>query len=158
MSKPIALLLDGDIFAFQAAAACEFEVHFEDAVVYLMSDFQAAKRKAIERIEAIAEQLGAERLIFCHTDSENWRKDILATYKSNRKATRKPLALNELKDYLANHYESFIRPRLEADDVMGILATRKQYLPDYQKIIVSIDKDMRTIPTMVFNPDNVVVN
>jgi DNA polymerase-1 len=46
-----------------------------------------------------------------------------------------------------------MRPNLEADDVMGIFSTNPKYKPGAKKIIVSIDKDMQTIPGWLFNPD-----
>ena len=55
---------------------------------------------------------------------------------------------------MLGEYETVRWDNMEADDVMGILATDPTYLPDYQKVIVSIDKDMKTIPdTYIYNPD-----
>jgi DNA polymerase-1 len=50
-------------------------------------------------------------------------------------------------------FPSKSKPGLEADDVMGILSTWKGYLPNHEKIIVSSDKDMATIPGLHFNHD-----
>lgn len=150
-------LLDLDIFAFQAAAVGEEEVilenedsgHFE---CMLWSPLGRLLDQTIERIDELAKQIKLEKVVVCLTDDENWRKDVLPSYKSNRKGVRKPLGLNWLKERLAEHYESFKRPTLEADDVMGILATWDGFYPDYRKIIVSEDKDMKTIPAWIFNP------
>jgi DNA polymerase-1 len=61
------------------------------------------------------------------------------------------------KEYLAQEYPSFIRPRLEADDCMGILATNSKLLGSSyegdQIIMCSEDKDMRTIPGFLYNPN-----
>ena len=57
----------------------------------------------------------------------------------------------EAKQYLLDNYTSYVRPYLEADDVMGILATSDDVIQG-KKIIVSADKDMRTIPTTVWSP------
>ena len=78
--------------------------------------------------------------------------DVLPTYKENRKGVRKPLVLSALKEWVADEYETFIRPTLEADDVMGILATWGKFKKGYKKIIVSEDKDMKTIPAWLWNP------
>lgn len=146
------LLLDGDIFAFQSASAVESEDDLGDGFIVLWSDYNEAYRRAKEHIERLKEQLKAELVFFCHTSSDNWRKDVLSTYKSNRKDVRKPIALARLKQELADNYNGFIRPRLEADDCMGILATWDGFYPEYQKVIVSEDKDMQTIPCWLFNP------
>jgi len=151
-AKPIALLFDGDIFAFQACAAAEKPVDWGNGIWTLHTDINAAKAKAVNNMEEIFEDLGASVAIFAVTDKQNWRYDVLPTYKQNRVATRKPMCLNEVKDYLKSEYVYAMEPGMEADDVMGILSTDSEYLPGYQKIIVSIDKDMQTIPGWLYNP------
>jgi 5'-3' exonuclease len=146
------LLLDGDIFAFQACSAAEQEDYLEDGFTVLWSDWKTALHRAKEKIDGLRERLKADEVVFCLTDSKNWRKDVLTTYKSNRKATRKPIALQKVREELFSHYPSELWEGLEADDVMGILATREDYRNDCEKIIVSEDKDLRTIPATVFNP------
>lgn len=150
--QPIALLLDGDIFAFQAASAAEFEFDHGDGFIVLWSDFDDAMRKANEKINRLIAQFNADEVIFAVTDDHNWRKDVLPTYKGNRKDVRKPIALRKLKEALAERFRGYLKPGLEADDVLGILATWDSFLPGYRKIIVSEDKDLRTIPAEVFNP------
>jgi DNA polymerase-1 len=97
-------------------------------------------------------ELDADEVIVCLTDSENWRKRVMPTYKANRAGAPKPEMLGALKQYLIDHYRTYIRPELEADDVMGILSTHHKLVKG-EKIIVSIDKDMKTIPGWLFNPD-----
>ena len=53
---------------------------------------------------------------------------------------------------MSSNYESFLRPGLEADDVMGILATHPTLMPG-KKVIISIDKDLTQIPGWYLNPD-----
>ncbi len=82
------------------------------------------------------------------TDSaENWRKAIWPAYKSNRSAP-KPLALLPIRDLLTKREDVCLRPGLEADDVIGILATRWSFLDewDHNVVIWSVDKDLLTIP------------
>jgi len=149
------LLLDGDIFAFEAASMAEKEIDWGDDLWTVHSWVDDALRHAKNRIESLKKQLNADLVVFVWSDptGEYFRKDIMPEYKGNRKSGRKPLALKELKFALAEEYEAFMRPKLEADDVMGILATWDKYKPEYQKIIVSSDKDMKTIPAWLFNPD-----
>jgi 5'-3' exonuclease len=146
------LLLDGDIVAFNAAVVAEAEDDFGDGFTVLWSDWQTALRIAREKIESLMARLKADEVVFCLTDTTNWRKDVLPSYKDNRKSVRKPIALARLKAELSDLYRTELWPTLEADDVMGILATRESFMPDYEKIIVSEDKDLRTIPATVFNP------
>lgn len=151
-SKKRLLLLDGDIFAFQTASAVESEDDLGDGFIVLWSDFNTAFKAACDQIEAIKAKLKAELVFFCHTDSKNWRKDVLPSYKANRKDVRKPIALARLKEALSERYNGILRPELEADDCMGILATHPKWYSEYTKIIVSEDKDLRTIPCWIFNP------
>jgi DNA polymerase-1 len=67
----------------------------------------------------------------------------------NRKAIRKPLVLKPLREYLIESYGAKLKPMLEGDDVMGILATHPTLVPG-KKIIVSVDKDMKTIPGLFY--------
>jgi DNA polymerase-1 len=146
------LLLDGDIFAFQACAAAEQEDDLGDGFTVLWSDWQYALQIAKDKIDSLADRLKADRVVFCLTDTDNWRKDVLPTYKSNRAGVRKPIALHKVRQKLFEEYPSECWPRLEADDVMGILATKQDYFPDHKKIIVSEDKDLGNIPCYLFNP------
>jgi DNA polymerase-1 len=148
-----ALLIDADIFCFQAASAVEEEIHWGDDLWTLHSDIGRAKAKVLSDLDKVATTIGGHcEFVICLTDKANFRNEVLPSYKENRKGKRKPLALAALKEWLAGEYESFTRPNLEADDCMGILATWDAYKPDTTKVIVSEDKDMQTIPCYLFNP------
>lgn len=71
-------------------------------------------------------------------------------YKSNRKSSVRPVHLYDIKEWLAEEYVTDQRPWLEADDVMGILSTEPH---KGDRIIVSADKDMQTVPGLLFNPN-----
>lgn len=148
------LLIDADIFAFKAASACEGVFHFggRDEEPAVAENLEEAIATAGRLLEATANKLKATRLIICLTDDENFRYGVLPSYKSNRKDVRKPSTLKAVKDHFAATYEFYQRPQLEADDCMGILSTHKSLIPG-RKIIVSSDKDMQTIPGLLFNPD-----
>jgi len=76
-------------------------------------------------------------------NKENFRKQIDSDYKSYRKGIRKPVCYKALRDWVIKTYPSKVYKNLEADDTIGILATG-----EYKNkcIIISGDKDMRTIP------------
>ena len=57
------------------------------------------------------------------------------------------MVLNALRDYIMKKHNGVMWKNLEADDVMGIMATEPH--PTEDRIIVSIDKDMRQIPAKV---------
>lgn len=144
MNTTIALL-DGDIFAFEIAAGAEEPLHWGEGLWTLHAWEEPAKAKLDDRIETLKKAVEADRIIITLSDDDaNWRKGVLATYKENRVGQRKPMLLKLLKEHLKENYETFIRPGLEADDVMGILSTWKKLKG--RKIIVTKDKDLQTIP------------
>lgn len=153
------LLLDGDIFAYKAAAATERAVDWGDDIHSLHADEKEAERSMTAKIETVCEALGTDTLVVALTDTqENFRKSILPTYKGNRKDVRKPLLLAHLKDFLRSEYDTYDRPTLEADDILGILSTGQKIAGE--KIIVSIDKDLKCIPGLLYNdahPDRGVI-
>lgn len=147
----VTLLVDGDIVAYEASSAIEQEINWGDDLWTLHSNLDDAKRLVENRLLGWQELFGAE-IVIAFSDSANFRKDIYPAYKGNRKDKRKPLAYKPLKEWMEGVWESYQRPGLEGDDVLGILSTHPKAIPG-QKIIVSIDKDMKTIPGYVWNPD-----
>lgn len=143
------LLIDSDILAYQFAAKSERKYEFGTAV----DDLEEVKPKVDEWLEDITTKLKADKFIICLSceSADGWRKDVLPSYKENRSGTQKPEHLGALKDYLERTYDSYRRPRLEADDIMGILSTHPTLVLG-EKVIVSEDKDMKTIPGLLYNP------
>lgn len=147
------LLLDADIFCFQIASAVEREIDWGDDLWTLHSDFNECRNRLESVVAALKEKLDAEEVILCFTDGVNFRKSVLPSYKGNRKNTRKPLAYKALVEYCMENHSTYTRPTLEADDVMGILATWPAFRPGKRKIIVSEDKDLKTIAgAWLYNP------
>ena len=149
------ILLDADIVAYKFAATHEgvwyFDGRKEEPAVEV-GDPEDAYREADAYIERLQAKLGADRVVVCLTDRGNeFRKDLAPYYKGNRKG-RKPSLLFPVLDHFAAKYETYLRPRLEADDCMGILATHPTLIRG-EKVIVSEDKDMRTVPGLLFNPE-----
>lgn len=115
-----------------------------------MSDFEAAKARARETIDNLMETLKGDRLVICLSDDwQNFRKAIDPTYKSNRTGVR-PEQLYPLKEWLGETYTTKRVELLEADDVMGIMATTPS---KEDRIMVSEDKDMQTVPALLYNPN-----
>lgn len=151
-------LLDSDIIAYAVAASSEQKFNFSAAggVDAKVVDREGCWKKCDEVVNKHADAVKADKVIICLSDPENnFRKEYDPTYKSNRANVEKPELLMLAKEYLHEEYRSYIRPRLEADDVMGILATRPSLLGKdvTDVVIVSEDKDMRTIPAKVYNPN-----
>lgn len=141
-------LLDGDIFAYEAAAAAETATDWGEGLWTLHAHEEPAKAALADRIRFLMEAIEADDLIIALSDKHNFRKDILPTYKSNRTGVRRPMLLPALRDYLRENYEVFERPGLEGDDVLGILSTWDEVVGT--KVIVTKDKDFKTIPGNVY--------
>lgn len=147
------LLLDADIIAYKAAATTQEAYQFGDVEATAVHPDEM-KTMCDEVISSYEDALNADSVVICLTDPNiNFRKQLDPTYKMKRAATKKPLLLDDAKEYMAADYPSYIRPRLEADDVMGILATHPTLIYG-EKVIVSEDKDMRTIPALVYSPNH----
>ena len=151
---PIVILLDADYTAFVMSLLNESKYDWdEDGEVVKTHNFNQLKKNIDKNIAELQAELDAEEVIVCLSDDEvNWRKDVYPAYKSNRSKDGRPELLYPLKAYLADTYRSYLKPTLEGDDVLGILSTSTKIIPDAKKIIVSADKDMKTIPGYLFNP------
>ena len=145
------LLLDTDILLYKAISSTEQEIDWGDDVWTLYTDLKEAKVAFNKQLDAITTALKSEDVLYCLTDTkDNFRKHIYPDYKSNRKGTRKPVGYVALRDWIIDTYPTAIKPSLEADDVMGILATKPSNIG--KCVVVSDDKDMRTIPCKLYRP------
>jgi DNA polymerase-1 len=141
------LLFDADIIAFKAAAATEQPINWGDGIWTLHGYEQDVIDHAMSYMEGVADKLDTQDVLLFLTGANNWRKDILPSYKSNRKDTRKPLMLPFIRQFMVDNLGAIIVDTFEADDLLGIEATSTD-----DCIIVSEDKDLKTIPAMVYNP------
>jgi DNA polymerase-1 len=138
------LLLDADVIAYSAASACEVATHWGDGYWTWHVDENDVKDSVRSQIEETMDELHGSSYKLCLTDSVgNFRRSVLPTYKGNRANVKKPIVLKEIKQWMIDELDAYFRPGLEGDDCMGILATVKS---KDERVIVSIDKDMKTIP------------
>jgi DNA polymerase-1 len=145
------LLLDGDVFLFRAATLSEYVARYSDEIHVLEGNLSQAMAKLDGAVTYIQKKLEASHILFCMSDpGVYWRRDIYPQYKTNRAKVRKPLLLPDLREAASEMWETKMKPRLEADDVMGVLATHPKLI-EGEKIIVSVDKDMLTVPGQVYN-------
>lgn len=146
------LLIDADIPCYKLGFANEEDIIFgEDSIIY--SDFEALKRKMQAHIEILIEKTGSNKAFLAISDKDNFRKKVDKSYKGHRKDVRKPTHLAEIQEFLIDTYTVVRRPNIEADDVIGILATHPDFNPGEEKIICSIDKDLNQIAGKHYNPD-----
>jgi 5'-3' exonuclease len=142
------LLIDGDQYLHRACAAVERDERWDDENHVLYSNCVEAWEVVEGSIEKVLSHFGEKDHVICLSEGRIFRKDIDPSYKAARSVTRKPLCFHALKEKLVATRKCVSFPTLEADDVMGILATKPG--PD-NKIIVAQDKDMKTIPAKVWD-------
>lgn len=145
------LAIDGDILLYKAATSAEKEIDWGDDVWSLQTDLKEAKDGFQGQLDRITDKLGINEYVVCLSDhSNNFRKIVDPSYKSNRKGTRKPVGFVALCEWAETSYRTFRKATLEADDCMGILATKPDNVG--KCVIVSDDKDLKTIPGKLYRP------
>ena len=117
------LLIDGDILIYKIATLNEEPTHWGEGLWTLHCDENICKAEVDRQIDELLDNLKADKYIVALTDKKNFRKDILPSYKDNRKQKRKPLALPFLRQHCIDNHNAVI--------------------------IVSIDKDLYQIPAKV---------
>ena len=145
------LLIDGDIVAYQQSFLSENPVHWGDDFWTLHSDAKEGKQRVDVFLQDLKSTLEADELMIAVSSPTNFRKDLYPTYKDNRAKQRKPLVLGEIREHLIFNHKAVYYSHLEADDVIGILATTPA---NHEKIVVSIDKDFKSIPALQYNWNN----
>lgn len=145
------LALDTDILMYKAATAAETEIDWGDDIWSLYCDLNDAKDAFQMQIDKITQRLGVHDYVCCLTDhKDNFRKEVDPTYKSNRKGQRKPVGYVALCDWVQTTFKSIRKPRMEADDCIGLLASMP--VNKGKCIMVSDDKDLRTISGKLYRP------
>jgi len=146
------LLIDGDLYAYQAAVVSEYEADWGDGCIVLSTNLDQAKEAFTLKMEGFKQALWSEDLAVIFSGRNNFRYSLTSTYKSNRKGTRKPLGYGALVDWIREQpeYKATSKDCLEADDYLGILSTKPRSAGTIPRIIVSGDKDMQTIPGQLF--------
>lgn len=132
-------------------------IRWDDDILTTHADLNEAIdafENLLETYVRAAEDESAE-IILCYScpSRHYFRHDLLETYKGNRKDAP-PLALRPLKEWSAEKYVTKTKPNLEADDVIGILATHKSLVKG-TKIVVTIDKDLQQIPGLHIDTNDV---
>lgn len=145
------LLIDADMVAFIACSSATHEAEWESGISSYFADFEEVKAHFVSRLNNTIETALAHHhytgdydILLCLSDpADNFRRRVLPTYKAHRKG-QKPLCYWKLCDWMKKEGDVYLRPSLEADDCIGILATIEKNRDSC--LIISGDKDMKTIP------------
>ena len=148
----MSLLIDCDYIVYKCCAATETEIDFGEDLIVVTSRFSEAYDYVERELYNIASDLGCfDDSILFFSDSVNFRKSLDPAYKGHRNR-KKPCGYKRVINKLKEEYNVVVMPTLEADDAMGIYATKE---PGH--IICSPDKDMRQIPGDLYDLSEGVV-
>jgi len=148
----VSLLIDADFIVYKCCAGAETEIDFGEDLIVVTSNFKEAYEYVERELYHIATDLGCfDDSILFFSDSINFRKSIDPAYKGHRNR-KKPCGYKRVINKLKEEYPVVVMPTLEADDALGIYATKE---PGH--IICSPDKDMRQIPGQLYDLTDGVV-
>jgi len=152
LSKPKThLLIDGDIIAFMSAAAAQ-GIWIDSAGWHQPIANETEGEAIVENVlHGLKTGLkGDSYSVYLSDPEDNWRKQVDPTYKATRADLQRPMLLDYLKQYLRDNHGATHWAGLEADDVLGILATDPKHhcgaYPDDRYVVVGRDKDFKSIP------------
>ena len=147
------LVFDSDVYAVAAASVAQHNVCWDGDNCFPIASLSEAKAHCTDSILRIVDLLDADDFVLAMSHPDGYfRHDIYPQYKSNRKPDAKPVCLSPLKEWMAEEFTTYMRPKLEADDIMGILATSTKIIKAEEVVVVSVDKDMKTFPGLLYNP------
>lgn len=152
--KQTIALIDGDVLVYRVGFAVEKSIDWGDGKHTLHADEKDAVQAVNLLMGEIFEAVNNEEYyvaLTCH-ETVNFRKDFWPTYKENRTKNRKPILWKFIREYLIAKYHAQVKANLEADDIIGIWATKK-WPGNPDRVIVSIDKDFKSVPGRFYNFD-----
>jgi len=140
------LLVDADILVFRMCFAHEKKIDWGDGVVSVQSEPHIAKSRLANMIKKYAATNECESVTMCFTSRKNFRYNVYPEYKANRVFERTEMFPILLK-WMEGRYNCLRMDFLEADDVMGVMATKEPG----KHVIATIDKDLLQIPGKHYN-------
>jgi hypothetical protein len=97
-----------------------------------------------EGIERVLDTVPHKRHLILTTKGKNFRHDLASIREYKAKRSPKPPYHKEMVDYMDTRWSACSAPGLEADDLCSLLQTP-------ENVIVSIDKDLLTVPGTHWN-------
>lgn len=148
----MSLLIDADYITYRSCVSNEIEIDWGNDVTMITSRTTDAVKSVEYELFKIQDSIGKfdGHIILFYSSTSNFRKLVDPEYKGHRNR-RKPCGYRKVINILSERYETLTIDNLEADDALGIYATRE---PGH--IVVSPDKDLRQIPGTLYDMTNPV--
>jgi len=146
------LLVDADSLIF---ASCYRKRETPDDELYY-TNIEDSRAKFDEQFMSIVNHLEdkypIDKILTFSGSKGNFRKLITPKYKANRKKQELPPLLDEMHQFVKDHYDSIWGYGIETDDMVA--RYWKQISDDIGRdevMIVSIDKDYKQFPCLMYN-------
>jgi DNA polymerase-1 len=144
-------LIDAELYLYRCAAGAEMEMEWrQDDWTYVCrhADAQAAFQ---EQIADFLERLPNFDPVLVFSDGLSFRYSLWPSYKANRRKYRKPAGYKQLIQWVKDvapgrGWQVATLKDVEGDDVLGVLC-------EPGDVIVSHDKDMKTLPGLHLTDD-----
>ncbi len=146
------LLVDADSLIFSSCYRSKdnpgdypYYKNIEDAMIKFDHQFM----KIINDLEDLYD---IEKVITFNGSKGNFRKILTPVYKANRKKQELPPLLHEMHQYVKDQYNSIYGFGIETDDLVAKYWFEISNVSGKENVmIVSIDKDYRQFPCLIYN-------
>jgi hypothetical protein len=128
-----------------------------DPVSYALRATKVQIESIMEECEKQYKEPG-KMVMYISGSGGSYRDKIAAVrpYKGNRDPTHKPYHYNAIREYLREHYGSYVTRGIEADDAVSIFAHQLMSRGGESWVVATIDKDLDQIPGRHYNYMNKV--
>ena len=146
------LLIDADYLVYSSCDAADKHIKWDLHTWTSYSDERDIMQIIESRLEHYTKIVEEKHdIVMCFSSYPTFRHGIFPDYKLNRINKPKPYGLKWAINNVKKQYDSVFYDNLEGDDVLGLCATNGKYK---DPIIVSVDKDLRTIPCKLLADDD----
>lgn len=142
-------IIDIDSFLYRASLTCKELVEIQKDIFYEVYNLNSALSYLTELGKTLAKRTNCKDFVMVTGGvGKNFRYTINPDYKGNRKKVAKPIMLDKVREVAFKKLPIAYITSLEADDTCRIL-----YEEHPDNVIVSIDKDLTTFSSKLYNPD-----
>lgn len=142
--------IDGDYLVYRVAFGHQDDFEFVGGRLARHVDEARARSAFDAEINDLSDIVEADRVVICLSDPDRcFRSDIWPPYKKNRDPDKRPDLYRVLRGHAAQEWKVWQEVNLEGDDLLGMA---QDVHKDTEAVIVSVDKDLQTCPSLLYNP------